>query len=77
MKLIRHEDVGVNLPPRLGANLPQRLDEALPIRVILEDRLAPVTTIHDVINRPGIFNSQLAGHAGRVALIASSGNIKN
>ncbi len=32
MKMIRPEDIGVNLPARLGANLAQRLSEALAIR---------------------------------------------
>jgi hypothetical protein len=57
MKMIRHEDTGVNLPVRLGARLRQRLDEALAIRVVLEDRLTPVTTTHDVINRAGALDS--------------------
>ena len=30
MKMIRHEDTGLNLPAGLGARLAQRLDEALP-----------------------------------------------
>ena len=64
MEMIRHEDAGVNLPARLGTNLAQRLDEALAIPIILEDRLAPVTAIHDVLNRAGILDSQLAGHEG-------------
>ena len=70
MKMIRPEDIGVNLPVRLGANLAQRLDEALAIRIIPEDQFAPVTAIHDVINRASILDSQLAGHAGRGALAA-------
>ena len=65
MKMMRHEDIGVNLPTRLGASLAQRLNEALAIRVIHEDQFAPVTAIHDVINRASILDSQLAGHDGR------------
>ncbi len=77
MKMIRHEDVGVNLPARLGANLAQRLDEALTIHVIHEDQLAPVAAIHAVINRAGILDSQLARHAGRVPSGPLYVNIKN
>ncbi len=77
MKMIRHEDIGVNLPARLGANLAQRLDEALAIRIIHEDQFALVTAIHDVINRASILDSQLAGHTRRVALAALCINIKN
>ena len=57
MEMIRHEDIGVNLPARLGASLAQRVDEALAIRVIHDDQLAPVTAIHDVINRASILDS--------------------
>jgi len=77
MKMIRHEDIGVNLPARLGANLAQRLNEALAIRIIHEDPFAPVTAIHDVINRASLLDSQLAGHARGAALVASHINIKN
>jgi hypothetical protein len=64
MKMIRHEDIGMNLPARLGANLAQRLNEAPAIRIIHEDPFAPVTAIHDVINRASILDSQLAGRDG-------------
>jgi hypothetical protein len=67
----------VNLPARLGASLAQRVDEALAIPIIHEDPFAPVTAIHDVINRASIFDPQLAGHDGRVALGVSCINIKN
>ena len=77
MKMIRHEDRGVNLPTRLSANLAQRLNEALAIRIIHEDQFAPVTAIHDVINCASLLGSQLAGHAGGGALAALCINIKN
>jgi hypothetical protein len=77
MKMIRHEDIGVNLPARLGANLAQRLNEALAIRIIHEDPFAPVTAIHDEINRSSLLDSQFAGQTGGVALVASLANIKN
>jgi hypothetical protein len=67
MKMIRHENVGVNLPVRLGASLGERLDKALAIRIINEDGLAPVAAIHHVVDRAFILDSQLAGHDGRVA----------
>ena len=51
----------MNLPARLGANLAQRFDEALAIRIIHENPLAPVTAIHDVINRADLLDSQLPG----------------
>jgi len=77
MKMIRHEDIGVNLQARLSGSLAQRFDEALAIRIINEDQFEPVTAIHDVINRAGILDSQLAGHTRGVALAALYINIKN
>ena len=77
MKMIRHEDIGVNLPARLGANLAQRFDEALAIRIIHEDQFAPVTAIHDVINPASLLDSQLADQTGGVALAALHINTKN
>ena len=77
MKMVRHEDIGVNLPAGLSASLAQRVDEALAIRIIHEDPFAPVTAIHDVINRASLLDSQLAGHDGGVALSALCINIKN
>ncbi|MEY4324848.1 MAG: hypothetical protein RIS24_1019 [Verrucomicrobiota bacterium] len=55
--MIRHEDIGVNLPTGLSARLAQRVDEALAIRIIHEDPFAPVTAIHHVINRTSILDS--------------------
>ena len=78
--MIRHEDVGVNLPAGLGAHLGEGFDPALAglaIRIFPEDRLAAVAAIDDVVDRAGILDSQLAGHDGRVARTASCGNIKN
>ena len=40
-------------------------DEALAIRVVVEDRHAAVAAIQDVVDCPGILDSQFAGHDGR------------
>ncbi len=77
MEMIRHGDISMNLPASLSANLAQRFDETLAIRIIHEDQFAPVTAIHDVINRASLLDSQLAGHPRRVALAALHINIKN
>ena len=62
---------------RFGASLAQGFNEALPIRIIKEDWFAPVAAIHDVIDRAGIFDSQLARHDGRVPSGPLYVNIKN
>jgi hypothetical protein len=41
------------------------LEKILPVHVIPENILPAVPTAHDVINRPRIFHSQLARHAGK------------
>jgi hypothetical protein len=64
-------------PAGLGARLGERFDEASPIRIIQEDQLASVAAIHDVVDRPGILDSQLARHAGRIPRGNSVVNIKN
>jgi len=40
--------------------------------VNVEDRLAPVAAIHDVVDGAGILDSQLAGHGGRLLIQMSS-----
>ena len=71
MKMIRHEDIGVDLPAGLGAHLDQGLDKALAVRIVEEDRLPPVAAIHGVVDRAGILDSQLAGHNARAIRAAS------
>src|ERR1035437_786676 len=41
-----------------------RFDEALAIRIVPEDRLAPVAAIQDVADRTGLLDSQLADRKG-------------
>ena len=43
------------------------LEKILPVHVSSENILPAVPTAHDVINRPRIFHSQLARHAGKTA----------
>jgi len=52
------------------------LDEAPAIRIVPADWRAAVAAIQNVANRPGIFDSQLAGHESRVATAASYVNFK-
>jgi hypothetical protein len=62
---------------RPGADLAQRREETVSIRVIREDQLAPVTAMHDVVDRVGILDSQPARHARNVACATSCINTKN
>ena len=45
-----------------GADLSEGVEELLPVMIIVEDALPMVAPVHDVINRPGIFDSKFASH---------------
>ena len=49
-------------PAGFEARFSEGLQKSLPIRVAAENGFAPVTPIHDMIDRPGILDTQLAGH---------------
>jgi hypothetical protein len=42
----------------------------------LEDGFAAVAAIHDVVNRTGIFDAEIAGHAGTLRNTAQTVNSK-
>ncbi len=67
MKMIEHEAERMHPPTRLGARLPQRPNEPLPVLIVPEYRLPPVPAIHDMIDRSGIFHSELPRHAQQPA----------
>jgi hypothetical protein len=60
MEMIGHEAEGMHLPAGFAAGLTQRVEKLLPVPVIPADRLLPVSAVHQVIDRPGILDSQLA-----------------
>jgi hypothetical protein len=53
----------MNLPIGLATRLAQGLDKSLAVRVILEDQLTPISTVHDVVNGPRVLNTKFARHA--------------
>jgi hypothetical protein len=50
------------LPFGFAASLAQSRQKPLAVSVILKDILAPITAIHDVVDRSRVLQSQLAGH---------------
>ena len=44
MKMVSHQTIGVNLPIGFGAGFAQRFQEPLTVRVVLENRLATITS---------------------------------
>ncbi len=64
----------MNLPPGLGASLGQRFQKTVTVPVVSKNQLTPVTAVHDVVNRTGIFNAQLPGHTRTLSLASMDVN---
>ena len=62
MKVVAHQAPGMDLPVGFLTGFTKGVQEQPPILVIQENGLAPVATIHRVINRPGVLNSELPCH---------------
>jgi hypothetical protein len=56
------ETPSVNLPVGLPKGLPKGRKVQVAVIIVREDRLAPVTAIHHVVNCPKVLNSQLPSH---------------
>ena len=65
MKMVPHQAIRMHLESGLLTGLGQGLEKILPVHGTSENILPAVPTAHDVINRPRIFHSQLARHAGK------------
>ena len=63
MKMIAHETERMNVPAGFHAAIVQCFQKTLPIRVVAVNRLAMIPAIHDVVDRTGIFHSELASLA--------------
>ena len=61
MKMIVHQAVGENEPFGLGARLAKGFQKTAPVGVIVENRLAPVASVHDRVDRSGVLDAQLTG----------------
>ena len=52
----------MDLPAGLFARLAEGEEELLAVKIVLEDGLAMIPTIHHMVDGTGIFDAQLAGH---------------
>ena len=52
----------MHLPKGFLATLSECGQKSLAIGIVHEDAFAMVTAIHEVVNRPGILDAQLASH---------------
>src|SRR3974390_669600 len=62
VKVVVHQAERVDLPIGLLAGLPERLQKQEPVLVVVKNWLAPVATVHDVVDRPGVLHSEFASH---------------
>ena len=62
VKVIAHEAPGMSLPACALAGFAEGLQEQLPVTVILEDVLAAVAAVHDMVNGAFVLNTEFAGH---------------
>jgi len=53
------------LPDRLAARLAQGLDKPLAVGVVVENRFAQVTTVHNLVHSTGLLNPKFARHTLR------------
>ena len=62
MVVIAHQHPGMHAPDGARTSLPKRFEKAPPVRIVIENRLAPVPTIKNVVNGSLKFNACFAGH---------------
>ncbi len=62
VKVVAHETIGVHLPTGLLTGLAQGLEEPVPVLIVVEDLLAAVATVHQVVDGSRILHSKLARH---------------
>jgi len=58
--VVAHEHIGVQPPAGARADLAERLQKALPIRIVAENRLAPIPAIKHMAEYSREFNSRLS-----------------
>ena len=67
MEMIGHQAEGMDLPIGLGAGLGQSGQEKLRVLGVAEDGFGMIATVHGVVNRSWILDTQLASHAQDIA----------
>src|SRR5437899_563783 len=67
VEVVAHQAPRVNLPVGFFASLGQGLEKILPIHIIVIDPLTTIATAHDVVDHPGILNSQRPRHSSQLS----------
>jgi hypothetical protein len=60
--MVAHQAIGQCTGIEAVKGRSDHVQKCLPVLVVIEDRLAPVTTRGNVVNRSGKFDAQGAGH---------------
>jgi hypothetical protein len=60
MKMIAHQAIGMNLPFRFSTSLAERREEPFTVSVILENVLAPITAVDNMLNGSRVLDAQFA-----------------
>jgi hypothetical protein len=56
----------MDLPFGLGTGFPERVEETQAVGVVAEDGFAPVTAVHDMVNRTFVLDAQGTRHGSRL-----------
>ena len=77
MKMIFHQTVGENVPLGFAARLVKGFQKTPPVDVVVVNRLPPIASVHDMVDRSGVLDTQLAGHGLTVSALELCVNSKD
>src|SRR6185295_17381564 len=77
MKVIGHQTIGVDLPIGLGTGLAKGIEEEEAIGIVAKDGFPAVAAVHEVVNRPFIFQAEFARHELNLQSAIKYVNTKN
>lgn len=64
VKMVWHEAPCMNLPAGFGTGFGEGFEEEVAVGVVIENGLATIAAVHDVIDSAGILNTEFSGHGG-------------
>ena len=77
MKVIGHQTIGVDLPIGLGTGLAKGIEEEEAIGIVAKDGFPAVAAVHEVVDRPFIFQPEFARHELNLQSAIKYVNTKN
>jgi len=64
--VVIHQTIGVDFNLPEPGDVGEQVEKALPPFVFCENSTAGLASVHDVVERSGVFDSQRSGHADRL-----------